>query len=173
MDNEKTKELSNQNGMLYKGKVTVSFLDNGRLIAANSCCNSGSKKLFNFFSSCLQGNWASAKNERPNKIVLFSDDTDAFYDHPASSAIVYDSAPTVEVKDKETSVTFHFRIPFLYLKQGATIKKLCLYPPMISSLQNDMLAYVTLADAERFTIPDSGGNMTTIVDWKMTVENVD
>ena len=44
---------------------------------------------------------------------------------------------------------------------------------MISSLQNDMLAYVTLADAERFTIPDSGGNMTTIVDWKMTVENVD
>jgi hypothetical protein len=70
-------------------------------------------------------------------------------------------------------VTFHFRIPFLYLKQGATIKKLCLYPPMISSLQNDMLAYVTLADAKRFTIPDSGGNMTTIVDWKMTVENVD
>jgi hypothetical protein len=59
------------------------------------------------------------------------------------------------------------------MKQGATIKKLCLYPPMISSLQNDLLAYVSLTESEQFTIPESGGNMTTIVDWKMTVENVD
>ena len=135
--------------------------------------NNGKKGLFNFLSNCLLGNFTAAKSSYPSKIACFGAvaDTDTSFVR-LSSFVKYDSS---RWEDKETStessIYFHFRIPYSVLKPG-TISKLRLYTNEVSGedVEKDICAEIDLEDTKYITVPDTtDGNFTIIVDWKMTL----
>ena len=71
-------------------------------------------------------------------------------------------------EDGSSSITYHFRIPFLCLVGGERVYKVGLYPNTISDLRTDICAYYLLAKDEQnkqdFEIPTEGGNFTVIID---------
>lgn len=60
----------------YTGTVTIATYLGDRLIQIETHHNSGLKTLFEFISSCLQGNYSEAKSKRPCKLVLLRADED-------------------------------------------------------------------------------------------------
>jgi hypothetical protein len=80
---------------------------------------------------------------------------------------MYDTAaPSVFTNEDETgpssSVTYHFRIPFLSLVSGSKITKLMLLPPVASNYATDACAYYILQNP--IEVPSAGGNFTVIID---------
>jgi hypothetical protein len=76
---------------------------------------------------------------------------------------MYDGAALTEFTEGEgSSTTYHFRIPFLSLVSGASIKKLLLLPSIGSDYAKDACAYFILDEAIK--VPVSGGNFTVIID---------
>ena len=69
------------------------------------------------------------------------------------------------------SVTYHFRLPFLALEGGTTVKKIGLYPNIISSEENDLCAYYIFPENEGIEIPTDGSNYTIIIEWTLTINN--
>ena len=54
----------------YTGTVTIASYLGDRLIQKQTQHNAGLKTLFEFISSCLQGNWYEARDKRPCKLVM-------------------------------------------------------------------------------------------------------
>jgi hypothetical protein len=54
----------------YTGIVTIASYLGDRLIQKQTQHNAGLKTLFEFISSCLQGNWYEARDKRPCKLVM-------------------------------------------------------------------------------------------------------
>ena len=168
----KEKHTKINNGINYRGEVSISVMDGKRKLCAVTH-NNGRKGLFNFLSNCLLGNFIAAKSSYPSKIACFGTvaGTDAM---PVrlSSFIRYDSSRW-ETKETSTgsSIYFHFRIPYMALKPG-TISKLRLYTNDVSGedVEEDICAEINLEDTKYITVPDTtDGNFTIIVDWKITL----
>ena len=168
----KEKHTKINNGINYRGEVSISVMDGKRKLCAVTH-NNGRKGLFNFLSNCLLGNFIAAKSSYPSKIACFGTvaGTDAM---PVrlSSFIRYDSSRW-ETKETSTgsSIYFHFRIPYSVLKPG-TISKLRLYTNEASGedVEEDICAEINLEDTKYITVPDTtDGNFTIIVDWKITL----
>ena len=190
----------------YTGTVTVASYLGDRLIQKETQHNAGLKTLFEFISSCLQGNWYEAKNKRPCKLIMLKQATDEILtdeeynslpisERPAGgkstpanddatdgqnnhywgakytvcSPIMYDTAAVAENSDAESSVTYHFRIPFLNLVGGSTIKKLMLLPPLTSDYRAEACAYFVLDNPIK--VPVASANFTIIIDWTLTFNN--
>ena len=188
----KIKEVkeSNSNAFSYTGDIHVKVVEDDRIYYDNYFHNHGTKKLFNFFIDALIGNYTVAKSSRPCKIILFektkndifqediaADDTatkvkfDWSREAKVSSAVYYDSTALPGIGDNSGSVTYHFRIPFLALKGGATVKKIGLYPNIISSEENDLCAYYIFPENEGIEIPTDVSNYTIIIEWTLTINN--
>lgn len=188
----KVKEVKNHksNAFSYTGDIHVKVVEDDRVYYDNYFHNHGTKKLFNFFIDALIGNYTVAKSSRPCKIILFKKtNNDVFQEDIAandtttkvkfdwsreakvSSAIYYDSTALPGVDDNSGSVTYHFRIPFLALEGGATVKKIGLYPNIISSEENDLCAYYIFPKGEGIDIPTDGSNYTIIIEWTLTINN--
>lgn len=58
----------------YTGKIQASIMLGDRMISSKTYYNNGTSKLFEFFATCLTGNWLDAKATRPCKIILFKKD---------------------------------------------------------------------------------------------------
>jgi hypothetical protein len=86
---------------------------------------------------------------------------------------MYDTAAigevTTDANGPESSVTYHFRIPFLSLVSGSKIRKLLLLPAITSNYATDACAYYILDEA--IEVPVAGGNFTIIIDWTLTFKN--
>lgn len=54
----------------YTGTVTIASYLGDRLLQKETHHNAGLQTLFEFISSCLQGNWYEARDKRPCKLVL-------------------------------------------------------------------------------------------------------
>ena len=170
----KIKEVkeSNSNAFSYTGDIHVKVVEDDRIYYDNYFHNHGTKKLFNFFIDALIGNYTVAKSSRPCRIILFKkndDNTDTFT--KVSSAVYYDSTALPGIGDDSGSVTYHFRIPFLALEGGTTVKKIGLYPNIISSEENDLCAYYIFPENEGIEIPTDGSNYTIIIEWTLTINN--
>ena len=170
----KIKEVkeSNSNAFSYTGDIHVKVVEDDRIYYDNYFHNHGTKKLFNFFIGALIGNYTVAKSSRPCRIILFKkndDNTDTFT--KVSSAVYYDSTALPSIGDDSGSVTYHFRIPFLALEGGTTVKKIGLYPNIISSEENDLCAYYIFPENEGIEIPTDGSNYTIIIEWTLTINN--
>ena len=175
----------------YTGIVTVSVYNNDRLIKTSTSHNKGMTTLFNFISSCLRGDFKSARESRPCKIVLLKEganevfstsgantDTSSPYsqtnaqfwtdDYSVSAPAVYDTAAIGTVSSSGCDVTYHFRIPSLNLQAGAEVKKLLLLPVKYTSL-TEACAYYILDN--KITLPEKSGNITIIIDWKLSFSN--
>ena len=179
------KHTKSKHNFTYVGDIHVQVVDEDRVYYDNYFHNHGTKKLFNFFVDSLVGNYTVAKSSRPCKVVLFKaldeelDGEDELkadslvWDNESkiSNAVYYDSTATPGVGSDSGSVTYHFRVPFLSLESGATVRKIGLYPNNISSLKEDLCAYYLLAKDKGVEVPTEGGNFTIIIDWKLTINN--
>lgn len=183
----------NSDGASYVGTVTVTTYLGERILQKETHHNQGTLRLFKFISSCLQGNWYEAKFNRPCKLVLLqpaigeklleSEKEDPAYSTPKSkpeywspeyaacSPMLYDNAAIAETNETNlsSSVTYHFRIPFLKLISGAKIKKLLLLPSIASDYAAEACAYFIL-DSD-IKVPEEGKNFTVIIDWTLTFKN--
>ena len=182
-------DIKKNNGdcAFYTGTVTVSSYLGDRLIKKETHHNEGLLTLFRFIGNCLQGSWYEAKFTKPCKLVLLKqaddetfDKEDANYSTPLKkpnywsseyavcSPIMYDNAPVAETNipaDKSnvsSSVTYHFRVPFLSLISGSEIKKLMLLPLNPTNYAENACAYFILDEA--INVPEAGGNFTVIID---------
>ena len=168
----KIKEVKNSksNAFSYTGDIHVKIVEDDRIYYENYFHNHGTKKLFNFFIDALIGNYTVAKSSRPCKIILFKENDDGTFTK-VSNAVYYDSTAVPESGDNQGSVTYHFRIPFLALEGGTTVKKIGLYPNIISNEEADLCAYYILPEGSKIEIPTDGNNYTIIIEWKLTISN--
>ena len=176
----------------YTGTVTIASYLGDRLIQKESHHNKGLNTLFEFMSNCLQGNWYEAKYKRPCKLVMLQTADQELSPNdissPSNSSAIdregkhfwsskyavcnptmYDTAATTTTDAESSSVTYHFRVPFLSLVGGSKIKKLMLLPPQATNYQTEACAYYVL-DTE-IEVPVVGANFTVIVDWTLTFSN--
>ena len=170
----KEKHTKIDNSINYHGEVSIAVMDGKRKLCTVTH-NNGKKGLFNFLSNCLLGNFMAAKSSYPSKIACFKSATDANASPVRLSSFVrYDSSRwATEETSTESSIYFHFRIPYSVLKPG-TISILRLYTNEISSenAEENICAEIKLNDS--ITVPDTtDGNFTIIVDWKMTLTDND
>ena len=175
---------NNTNTLNYSGDITLKILDGDRVISTKEYHNTGTQKLFNFFGSCLRGEFRAAKSIRPCRVILFEAGTGEIKDSvptaeywnkntKASTAVYYDSTPVVlDTEDGDgTTVQYHFRLPFLSLRSGAIITKVGLYPSIYSDEAGDLCAYYYLDQDSYINVPLRGGNYTIVIDWKLTIKN--
>ena len=169
----KIKEVkeSNSNAFSYTGDIHVKIVEDDRVYYENYFHNHGTKKLFNFFVDALIGNYTVAKSSRPCKIILFKKNDDGKTFTKVSNAVYYDSTAVPGIGNDSGSVIYHFRIPFLALEGGTTVKKIGLYPNIISSEENDLCAYYIFPENEGIEIPTDGSNYTIIIEWTLTINN--
>lgn len=97
-------------------------------------------------------------------------------DYAVCNPIMYDTPPIADFSNAEpnssspsSSVTYHFRIPFLSLISGAEIKKLMLLPSTASDYAKEACAYFILKNP--LNIPSASSNFTVIIDWTLTFMN--
>ena len=181
MNKEINYNTSNCDFTSYTGKVTVSVYDNDRLIKTTTSHNKGMSTLFNFIGNCLKGDFKSARESRPCKLVLLkADESEKTKTNPIekpkfwteayaiSAPTVYDTAAMAIPNGDSSKVTYHFRIPSLNLVAGATVKKLLLLPIKYTAL-TEACAYYCLDN--EITLPQRSGNITIIVDWTLIFSN--
>lgn len=153
----------------YDGLVTVSIEDGDRVYRKKRFHNEGKTKLFKFFADCLTGNYSGAEQSRPCRIVLFGGEDDKpNVNDRLSSFVYYDAAPNIEENSEYSSVSYHFRLPYLALKTGKKIYACGLYPAM-GNKDTDMCAFFEFKKPE--ALPSTDSNLTVIIDWKMTISN--
>lgn len=190
-------EIKNTNSdcAKYTGTVTVTSYLGDRLIQKQTTHNAGLRNLFKFIGSCLQGHFQEAKSIRPCKLVMLEKGTDEDLVTSAPSntdakdsdgnsywsskyavcnPILHDTALPAETTagaNPSSSVTYHFRVPFLSLVGGKIIQKLMLLPSSFNTTDysTDACAYITLDEA--INVPTASGNFTVIIDWKLTFTN--
>ena len=169
----KIKEVkeSNSNAFSYTGDIHVKIIEDDRVYYENYFHNHGTKKLFSFFIDALIGNYTVAKSSRPCKIILFKKNDDGKTFTKVSSAVYYDPTALPGIGEDSGSVTYHFRIPFLALEGGAKVKRIGLYPNIISNEENDLCAYYIFPKNEGIEIPTDGSNYTIIIEWTLTINN--
>ena len=155
---------SKSNALSYTGDIHVKIVEDDRVYYDNYFHNNGTKKLFNFFIDALIGNYTVAKSSRPCKIILFKKNDDGKTFTKVSNAVYYDSTAVPGGDDKSGSVTYHFRLPFLVLEGGATVKRIGLYPNIISNEEDDLCAYYDFTDGNEIEIPTNGNNYTIIIE---------
>lgn len=193
MKNDKlksTKEVSAPKGtgssVEYSGKVTVTLKKGSRTLNKRTFNNSGTDKLFKFFSLCLAGRYREAEELRPSKIMLFKSDGDlqtTKVNPTASTSRVSEfisntGNPTVHVSsgdDKTCSTTFHFLVPNAYIHSDAKkINQIRIYAAKDTNENKDYLAYFLLTDEDNTaweSIDPSGTDVNLILDWEMIVMN--
>lgn len=187
----------------YEGLITVKLMQRNRVIETRHCKNNGTINLFNYFANCLTGAAAgktATATSCPCKLVLFADGGETidpsnpqkfeqtYWKETAvvSQAVHYDGSVNVsQVMDNDNNIVgssalFHFRVPFIYLTNDATITKLGLFPEIVtysSDLQlGTISAYHKLLNKDKtdfnpITVPNSGGNFTIVVDWELRIVN--
>ena len=169
----KIKEVkeSNSNAFSYTGDIHVKVVEDNRIYYENYFNNHGTNKLFSLFIDALIGNYTVAKSSRPCKIILFKKNDDGKTFTKVSNAVYYDSTALPGIGDDSGSVTYHFRIPFMALEGGATVKRIGLYPNIVSNEVDDLCAYYDFPDGNEIEIPTDGSNYTIIIEWKLTINN--
>ena len=138
----------------YSGKVTVTVVDDRKVVSRKVGHNAGGQPLFQFLAQCLCGNYENTKPLQPLKIRLFynkATDTTAATTNinnwvgsdsntsiEEASNFIFVNAPgaTEEIKitDKQGNLVakngykaiLHFRVPFSFVTRDE-INQICLY----------------------------------------------
>ena len=138
----------------YSGKVTVTVVDDRKVVSRKVGHNAGGQPLFLFLAQCLCGNYKNTEPLQPLKIRLFynnaEDETRAitninnwvgsegeFFDITEASNFIFVNAPNtteeIEIEDKKGNTIkngykaiLHFRVPFSFLTNNE-INQICLY----------------------------------------------
>ena len=138
----------------YSGKVTVTVVDDRKVISRKVGHNAGGQPLFQFLAQCLCGNYENTKPLQPLKIKLFynkATDTTAATTNISNwvgsdsntsieeaSNFIFVNAPSateeIKITDKQGNLVakngykaiLHFRVPFSFVTRNE-INQICLY----------------------------------------------
>ena len=138
----------------YSGKVTVTVVDDRKVISRKVGHNAGGQPLFQFLAQCLCGNYENTKPLQPLKIRLFynkATDTTAATTNinnwvgsdsntsiEEASNFIFVNAPSateeIKITDKQGNLVakngykaiLHFRVPFSFVTRDE-INQICLY----------------------------------------------
>ena len=138
----------------YSGKVTVTVVDDRKVVSRKVGHNAGGQPLFQFLAQCLCGNYENTKPLQPLKIRLFynkATDTTAATTNISNwvgsdsntsieeaSNFIFVNAPSateeIKITDKQGNLVakngykaiLHFRVPFSFVTRNE-INQICLY----------------------------------------------
>ena len=138
----------------YSGKVTVTVVDDRKVVSRKVGHNAGGQPLFLFLAQCLCGNYKNTEPLQPLKIRLFynnaEDETRAitninnwvgsngeFSGITDASNFIFVNAPStteeIKIEDGKGNITkngykaiLHFRVPFSFVTRDE-INQICLY----------------------------------------------
>ena len=138
----------------YSGKVTVTVVDDRKVVSRKVGHNAGGQPLFQFLAQCLCGNYENTKPLQPLKIKLFynkATDTTAATTNinnwvgsdsntsiEEASNFIFVNAPSateeIKITDKQGNLVakngykaiLHFRVPFSFVTRDE-INQICLY----------------------------------------------
>ena len=138
----------------YSGKVTVTVVDDRKVVSRKVGHNAGGQPLFQFLAQCLCGNYENTKPLQPLKIRLFynkATDTTAATTNinnwvgsdsntsiEEASNFIFVNAPSateeIKITDKQGNLVakngykaiLHFRVPFSFVTRDE-INQICLY----------------------------------------------
>ena len=138
----------------YSGKVTVTVVDDRKVVSRKVGHNAGGQPLFLFLAQCLCGNYENTKPLQPLKIRLFynkATDTTAATTNinnwvgsdsntsiEEASNFIFVNAPSateeIKITDKQGNLVakngykaiLHFRVPFSFVTRDE-INQICLY----------------------------------------------
>ena len=138
----------------YSGKVTVTVVDDRKVVSRKVGHNAGGQPLFQFLAQCLCGNYENTKPLQPLKIRLFynkATDTTAATTNinnwvgsdsntsiEEASNFIFVNAPSateeIKITDKQGNLIakngykaiLHFRVPFSFVTHDE-INQICLY----------------------------------------------
>ena len=162
------KTINKLSAISYNGQVTIKAVDGKRVLYSSRSHNTGKQKLFDFLANCLTGDFVAAKSAMPCRIACFSGEVSK--DTKVSTYVYCDSSNYINHKTEDMAeVVFRFRIPYTCLKAGTTINYLALFPDVPSDPETDCCAEFMLADG--INVPNSGGNYTILVEWKITLQD--
>lgn len=113
---------------------------------------------------------AGGKSNPANQLAVDTDGNHYWSStYAVCSPIMYDSTAITTTTATSSAITYHFRVPFLSLVGGSTIKKLMLLPPKATNYQTDACAYFVLENG--IQVPDMSANYTVIIDWTLEFKN--
>ena len=185
----------------YSGKVTVTVVDDRKVVSRKVGHNAGGQPLFLFLAQCLCGNYKNTEPLQPLKIRLFynnaEDETRAitninnwvgsegeFFDITEASNFIFVNAPntTEEIEDEKGNkngykAILHFRVPFSFLT-SAEINQICLYA------QNEIdpkrySAYYLFKDSANtkklapIKVDNQQKSYNLIIEWELSISNVE
>ena len=183
----------------YSGKVTVTVVDDRKVVSRKVGHNAGGQPLFQFLAQCLCGNYENTKPLQPLKIRLFynkATDTTAATTNinnwvgsdsntsiEEASNFIFVNAPsaTEEIEDEEGNkngykAILHFRVPFSFVTHNE-INQICLYAQNESDPKRYSAYYLFTdsADVEKLA-PIKVNNQQTsynlIIEWELNISNV-
>ena len=183
----------------YSGKVTVTVVDDRKVVSRKVGHNAGGQPLFLFLAQCLCGNYKNTEPLQPLKIKLFYNKaetkTDATRNIEAwvgsasntsieeASNFIFVNAPSVpeEREDKKGNkngykAILHFRVPFSFVTHNE-INQICLYAQNESDpkIYSAYYLFTDSTDAEKLA-PIKVNNQQTsyslIIEWELSIANV-
>lgn len=139
----------------YSGKVTVTVVDDRKVVSRKAGHNAGGQPLFLFLAQCLCGNYENTKTLQPLKIKLFYNEAEtktaatdniqnwvgsegAFSGITEASNFIFINAQNtteeIKITDKQGNLVakngykaiLHFRVPFSFVTYNK-INQICLY----------------------------------------------
>ena len=184
----------------YSGKVTVTVVDDRKVVSRKVGHNAGGQPLFLFLAQCLCGNYKNTEPLQPLKIKLFynkATDTTAATTNinnwvgsdsntsiEEASNFIFINAPsaTEEIEDEKGNkngykAILHFRVPFSFVTRDE-INQICLYA------QNEIdpkrysayYLFTDSTDAEKLApikVNNQQASYNLIIEWELSIANVE
>ena len=183
----------------YSGKVTVTVVDDRKVISRKVGHNAGGQPLFQFLAQCLCGNYENTKPLQPLKIKLFynnakdttaattninnwvGSDSNTSIEEASNFIFVNAAGATEEIEDEEGNkngykAILHFRVPFSFVTRDE-INQICLYAQNESDpkIYSAYYLFTDSTDVEKLA-PIKVNNQQTsynlIIEWELSISNV-
>jgi hypothetical protein len=161
-----------RNTLAYVGTITLSQYVGAKKVVIGQIHNDGNTPLFDFFASCLMGDFATAKTLLPRKIGLFTATLGANNSLENVRGIgkwgLLSSAKKVVSTESTSAVRYSFSIPFEIISPITSFADayVGLYTENEESYE-DYLARFSLATLNRSIFL----NAALVVDWELQVVN--
>lgn len=156
------------NGVSYKGNVTLKIIRNGKVFQEIKQHNAGTVDFFRLIALCIAGD-PSVVSEMPNYICLFNATGES--DINPTPVLISANLPSISRtptvnEPSGYKVIFSFLIPYTLMTPGTPINRLRLYGGTSHSVNSIYLAELHLSTP--LTV-SSGSNL--LIDWEMIINN--
>ena len=182
----------------YSGKVTVTVVDDRKVVSRKVGHNAGGQPLFLFLAQCLCGNYKNTKPLQPLKIKLFynkaetktaatrnieawvSSDSNTSIEEASNFIFVNAPSATEEIEDEKGNkngykAILHFRVPFSFVTR-TEINQICLYAQNESDpkIYSAYYLFTDSTDVEKLApikVNNQQASYNLIIEWELNIAN--